>query len=82
MDNGSTDGSVGFVKGMFTNDARLKIIQNTANLGWSPANNQGMRIAKGEIIVCVSNDMIVEIQLDQRNCQGHESRQTYWYGSV
>lgn len=60
VDNGSTDGSVEFVKGMFTNDARLKIIQNTANLGWSPANNQGMRIAKGEIIVCVSNDMIVE----------------------
>jgi GT2 family glycosyltransferase len=60
VDNGSTDGSVEFVQGMFTNDARLKIIQNTANLGWSPANNQGMRIAKGEIIVCVSNDMIVE----------------------
>lgn len=60
VDNGSTDGSVEFVKDIFTNDARLKIIQNKANLGWSPANNQGMRIAKGEIIVCVSNDMIVE----------------------
>jgi GT2 family glycosyltransferase len=60
VDNGSTDGSVEFVKDMFRNDARMKIIQNTENLGWSPANNQGMKVAFGEILVCVSNDMIVE----------------------
>jgi glycosyltransferase involved in cell wall biosynthesis len=29
VDNGSTDGSVEFVKDMFTDDSRLKIIQNT-----------------------------------------------------
>ncbi len=60
VDNGSIDGSVEFVKDIFANDTRLKIIQNTENLGWSPANNQGMRISNGEIIVCVSNDMIVD----------------------
>jgi len=60
VDNGSTDGSVEYVKEMFPNDNRLKVIANKTNLGWSPANNQGMRIAKGEIIVCISNDMLVE----------------------
>jgi GT2 family glycosyltransferase len=60
VDNGSVDGSVEFVKAMFTDAERLKIIQNTSNLGWSPANNEGMRIAKGEIVVCISNDMMVE----------------------
>ena len=60
VDNGSTDGSVEFVKDMFRNDARMTIIQNSGNLGWSPANNQGMKVAVGEIVVCVSNDMIVE----------------------
>ena len=60
VDNGSADGSVEFVKSMFINDNRLEVIANATNLGWSPANNKGMRIAKGEIIVCVSNDMIVE----------------------
>jgi hypothetical protein len=62
VDNGSIDESVEFVKSMFTNDARLKIIQNTENLGWSPANNQGMKVAKGEIIACISNDMEVDPQ--------------------
>lgn len=60
VDNGSTDGSVELTKKMFRNDPKLKVIQNTINVGWSPANNQGMKVAKGEIIVCLSNDMQVE----------------------
>ena len=64
VDNGSIDGSVELVKKMFTSDSRLRIIQNKTNIGWSPANNQGMKIANGEIIVCISNDMMVEKKLD------------------
>ena len=60
VDNGSTDGSIGFVKEMIGDTLRLKMIQNPINVGWSPANNQGMRVAKGEIIVCLSNDMEVD----------------------
>jgi GT2 family glycosyltransferase len=60
VDNGSIDGSVELVKKMFTSDSRLRIIQNKTNMGWSPANNQGLKIANGEIIVCISNDMMVE----------------------
>jgi len=60
VDNGSTDGSVNFVKERIRNGAKLKIIQNRRNLGWSPANNQGIEAATGEIIVCLSNDMEVD----------------------
>ncbi len=60
VDNGSKDGSTQLVKSMFINDSRLKIIQNRKNLGWSPANNQGMKIATGDLIVCISNDMVVD----------------------
>jgi GT2 family glycosyltransferase len=60
VDNGSTDGSISFVKDIFKNDYRLKVIENNKNLGWSPANNQGIKVAKGEIVVCISNDMKVD----------------------
>jgi GT2 family glycosyltransferase len=60
VDNGSTDGSVKFVKDLFRNDTRIKVLCNERNLGWSPANNQGMKLAKGEILICLSNDMEVD----------------------
>jgi len=59
VDNGSIDGSVELARSI-CKDSRLKIVQNKRNLGWSPANNQGMKIANGEIIICLSNDMIVD----------------------
>ncbi|MGD0644137.1 MAG: glycosyltransferase family 2 protein [Candidatus Bathyarchaeia archaeon] len=61
VDNGSTDGSVEIVRSIFGDDSkRITIIKNTRNLGWSPANNQGMNLAQGKIIVCISNDMVVD----------------------
>jgi len=60
VDNGSTDGSIEFAKGLILGDPRIKLIHNKKNMGWSPANNQGMKLAKGEIIVCLSNDMEVD----------------------
>jgi GT2 family glycosyltransferase len=59
VDNGSTDGSVESARDI-CGDSRIKIIQNKTNVGWSPANNQGVRIASGEIVVCLSNDMVVD----------------------
>lgn len=59
VDNGSTDGSAEFVK-RYRGDFRISIIENKENLGWSPANNQGMKVAKGEIIACLSNDIEVD----------------------
>jgi GT2 family glycosyltransferase len=60
VDNGSTDGSVILAKDLCSRKANFQIIQNVRNIGWSPANNQGLQTAKGDIIVCISNDMEVE----------------------
>ncbi|MCX5751578.1 MAG: glycosyltransferase [Candidatus Saganbacteria bacterium] len=43
-DNGSTDDSVQMVKTSFP---QVKVIENGENLGFSKANNQGLKIAAG-----------------------------------
>ncbi|MEX0568881.1 MAG: glycosyltransferase family 2 protein [Candidatus Njordarchaeota archaeon] len=60
VDNGSTDGSVEFVKEKFGDDPRLKIIQNKENLGFSGGNNVGIRQSRGKYIVLLNNDTVVE----------------------
>jgi GT2 family glycosyltransferase len=60
VDNGSIDGSVDFARQSFENGPNLRIIENKINRGWSPANNQGIEIARSEIILCISNDMEVD----------------------
>jgi GT2 family glycosyltransferase len=58
VDNGSTDDSVEFLK---KNYPEVKVIQLGKNMGWSAANNEGIRMAKGDIIVCLSNDIEVDL---------------------
>jgi len=65
VDNGSDDGSREFFKNI-KNDfpdsprqARLKIIENEKNLGFARANNQGLKIAKGEIILFLNADAVL-----------------------
>lgn len=61
VDNGSTDGSVEFAKELLENEQiEFKIIQNRENRGWSPANNQGAKVAKGDLLLFLSNDMEVD----------------------
>lgn len=40
-------------------DFPVKFIQNTQNLGYSVANNHAARIARGEILVFLNNDIVV-----------------------
>jgi len=44
-DNGSTDGSVAFVREHFGHDSRVEYLELPENLGWSGGNNAGMRRA-------------------------------------
>ena len=60
VDNASTDKSLDFVSSVFTNNKFLKIIRNSKNLGFGPANNVGFNHAKGEYIVFLNNDTSVE----------------------
>jgi GT2 family glycosyltransferase len=54
VDNGSTDGSVDFVRTGFPWVAA--VIENKANLGFAKACNQGIEAARGELVALLNND--------------------------
>jgi GT2 family glycosyltransferase len=60
VDNSSTDKSLDFVRSKFSENSCLKLIRNSENLGFGPANNVGFKIAKGDYIVFLNNDTSVE----------------------
>ncbi len=53
VDNGSTDGSVEFVKGRFP---AARVITNATNLGFAKANNQGIEASAGAFVLTLNND--------------------------
>jgi hypothetical protein len=53
VDNASTDGSVDAVRARFP---EVRITANTANLGFSRANNLGLRAARGPYVLVVNSD--------------------------
>lgn len=57
VDNDSQDGSVEMLKQKFPN---VKLIANKANVGFSVANNQGFRIARGKYILMLNPDTLLE----------------------
>ena len=65
VDNNSVDGSVEFIESKFLTkgiDQKpiIKIIANKQNTGFSKANNQGLQIAKGEYVLLLNPDTVVE----------------------
>lgn len=57
VDNISSDDSVEMVKTIFP---QVKLIANKENVGFSKANNQAIEIAKGEYILLLNPDTVVE----------------------
>ncbi len=57
VDNNSVDGSAQFVRDKFSD---LKIIENKQNVGFAKANNQAIQQAKGEYILLLNPDTVVE----------------------
>lgn len=57
VDNNSIDGSLKMVETKFP---EVKIIANKTNTGFAKANNQAIRVAKGEYILLLNPDTIVE----------------------
>lgn len=63
IDNASTDGSVEFIEEFIRSPnypIEIKLIKNDENLGFAPAVNQGIEIAKSEYIYSVNNDVEME----------------------
>lgn len=57
IDNNSMDHSVEQIRHHFP---EVILIQNDTNVGFSRANNQGMRIAKGRYILLLNSDTIIQ----------------------
>src|SRR5207247_3321669 len=61
-DNGSTDGSVEWIRQSFP---RVRLVENGANLRFSKANNVGIRASRGELVLILNSDtLILEGELD------------------
>jgi len=57
VDNNSIDGSMEMVEAKFP---QVHLIKNKENTGFSKANNQGMKIAKGQYVLLLNPDTVVE----------------------
>ena len=53
VDNASTDGSIKMVRHNFP---KVKLLQNKFNMGFAAANNQGLQICSGELILLLNSD--------------------------
>src|ERR1700704_5264800 len=57
VDNGSTDGSVNYIKKEFP---KIKDISLSKNTGFAYAVNQGIKVAVGEYIILINNDTEID----------------------
>ena len=57
VDNGSTDGSVEFLR---THHPEVRVVRNAANEGFARSNNQGAEIARGKYLALLNNDLRLE----------------------
>ncbi len=55
IDNASTDGSAEMVACEFP---YVRLIRNTANLGFARANNQGLRLSRGRYVLLLNSDAL------------------------
>lgn len=60
VDNGSTDGSLEYVKKEFAAEKRLKIVENHASLGPAVGRNRGAGASRGKYLVFLDNDTRVD----------------------
>jgi GT2 family glycosyltransferase/glycosyltransferase involved in cell wall biosynthesis len=57
VDNGSTDGSVEYLREKFP---EVRLITLSANLGFAEGNNLGVRAALRDVVILLNNDMVVD----------------------
>ena len=57
VDNASTDGTIDYIKDKFP---QVSFIENKENVGFARANNQAINISKGEYVLLLNPDTIVE----------------------
>jgi len=60
VDNGSVDGVPESIDRAYARDARVSVLYNRANLGFGPAVNRGAAQAKGERLLVLNPDCLVQ----------------------
>lgn len=60
VDNGSSDGVPESIERAHAGDDRLRVIYNRANLGFGPAVNRGVAQARGERLLVLNPDCLVD----------------------
>jgi GT2 family glycosyltransferase len=58
VDNGSTDGTAEYLRAL-SQVPSVRVVFNESNRGFAAANNQGLALATGEVLVLLNNDTIV-----------------------
>lgn len=59
VDNGSTDGTVKWLREQAERNKNYRLIENRKNLGFAKGCNQGIEASQGEFIVLLNNDTVV-----------------------
>lgn len=59
VDNGSTDGTVDYVRALAAEHDTVRPVFNDANAGFARALNQGIDVARGRMLVLLNNDTVV-----------------------
>ncbi|MDI9556513.1 MAG: glycosyltransferase [Pseudomonadota bacterium] len=59
VDNGSTDGTVKWLRKLVRENSRYRLIENKKNLGFAKGCNQGIEAASGGHILLLNNDTLV-----------------------
>ena len=80
VDNNSADGSSEMVR---TGFEQVKLIANSANLGFAAANNQAMREARGDLVLLLNPDTDVQPGSIATLLQflAHHPRGVWWHRS-
>jgi GT2 family glycosyltransferase/glycosyltransferase involved in cell wall biosynthesis len=59
VDNASDDGTPEYLRALASRDGRVRCMLNRENRGFAAANNQGMVLAQGQVVVLLNNDTVV-----------------------
>ena len=65
IDNASTDGTFEYLKKL-PKRQNLKIVFNKKNIGFAAGHNQGIRKSKGEFILCLNQDVVLDNKFVQK----------------